>query len=270
MIDDNLITSLQNPKIKQVIKLRQRRERNKTELYLIEGYREIKKSSYKNFPLEMLFYCTEWFLGENEQALIDFFRSQGVKLYACSKQVFQKLSYRDRPDGLLGVAKQFSLSLDNLLDEVDKVSVILVAEALEKPGNLGTILRCCDAVGVDGLIICDPCTDIFNPNVVRASTGCLFSVSLAQSNKENCFRWLKDRNINIVAVTPQATATYFQSDLTQPSAFIMGTEQYGLSEFWLEHCDQQVSIPMHGQADSLNVAMATTVILFESQRQRFQ
>jgi TrmH family RNA methyltransferase len=145
---------------------------------------------------------------------------------------------------------------------------LLVVEAIEKPGNLGTILRSADAAGCDAVIVCDPVTDIFNPNVVRASTGVLFSVPLVVEESTNVAAWLKQKAIRTIATTPAAESLYTDADLRGPLAIIMGSEQYGLSDFWLKHADKPVRIPMAGQADSLNVAMATIITLFEAVRQR--
>ena len=144
----------------------------------------------------------------------------------------------------------------------------LVVEAIEKPGNLGTILRSADAAGCDAVIVCDPVTDIFNPNVVRASTGVLFSVPLVVEESTRVQAWLREKKIRTVATTPAAEKIYSDADLRGPLAVVMGSEQYGLSQFWLENCDLPVRIPMAGQADSLNVAMATIITLFEAVRQR--
>jgi TrmH family RNA methyltransferase len=146
--------------------------------------------------------------------------------------------------------------------------VVLVAEAIEKPGNLGTMLRSADATGVTALVVCDPCTDPFNPNVVRASTGALFTVPLAEASPEQTLAWLRENRIRILAATPHASQRYTDADLTGPIAIVVGSEQYGLSRHWLAACDQPVRIPMLGVADSLNVATATALLLYETVRQR--
>jgi TrmH family RNA methyltransferase len=144
----------------------------------------------------------------------------------------------------------------------------LVVEAIEKPGNLGTLLRGADAAGCAGVIVCDPVTDLFNPNVVRASTGVIFSVPCVVAEKERALEWLRGKGVRIVATTPAADTLYTDADLRGPLAVVMGGEQYGLSEFWLKNADLPVRIPMAGQADSLNVAMAAIITLFEAVRQR--
>lgn len=264
------ITSLQNGKIKNALRLRERRVRDASALFLIEGYREIKRFIESGGIALEFFFSPDLFLGSNEAALIDAIERQGAHLYSCSKAVFQKLSYRDRPDGLLAIAPQKKLNLSSLekILPQDEPPFLVVAEAIEKPGNLGTILRSSDASGVHALIVCDPCTDIFNPNVVRASVGTLFTVPVIEARGEETVAWLKAQNIQIVAATPHAKREFTEVDLTCPTAIAVGTEQLGLSEQWMEKADIQVKIPMRGVADSLNVAMATTLLLYEVLRQR--
>lgn len=264
------LSSLQNPRVKQVLHLREKKERDQTGLFLIEGYREILRATDAGHPIETLFICTDLFLGTNETALIQRIRSKGAQIIECTDKVFQKISYRDRPDGLLAIAPQKRLHLKDLdkLFKKDKAPLLVVAEAIEKPGNLGTILRSSDAVGVDGLIVCDRCTDIYNPNVVRASVGTLFTVPTVEASGEETLKWLKAHGVSILAATPHAEYEFTDVDLTKPVAIAVGTEQLGLSERWMKQADLQVRIPMNGVADSLNVAMATTLMLYEAHRQR--
>lgn len=257
------ITSTQNPRIKQAIALRDRHEREKFQHFLIEGYRELLRAIDAGWVVETLFICPELFLGENETQLIDRAYSKGAQILRCSDKVFNKISYRDRPDGLLAIAPQKHHSLDHL-----KGNFFIVAEAIEKPGNLGTILRSADAVGIDGLIVCDRCTDIYNPNVIRASVGTLFTVPVVETEGKIAIEWLKDHNITLLAATPHATKVFTDVDMTLPLAIAVGTEQLGLSDLWMQQASLQVRIPMHGIADSLNVAMATTLLLYEAKRQR--
>lgn len=266
----NTLTSLQNPQVKQLVRLRDRTEREETDLFLIEGYRELLRAADAGFPIQKLYICPELFLGTNEHSLIDKIKRKNAQIITCSEPVLRKISYRDRPDGLVGVAPQRHLTLTDL-DKVIKdknAPFLVVAEAIEKPGNLGTILRSSDAVGLDGLIVCDRCTDIHNPNVVRASVGTLFTVPVAETKGQETLDWLKARKIGIVAATPSAAKEFTEVDLTGPIAIAVGTEQLGLSKLWMEQADIQVRIPMLGVADSLNVAMATTLLLYEAQRQR--
>jgi TrmH family RNA methyltransferase len=260
------ITSLQNPRLKELVRLRDRRPRDEARVFLVEGYREIRRALEKRVPLRELYFAPDWFLGENEAALIEQARAAGAQLFELSKEAFAKVAYRERPDGLLAVAPQWKRELADLT--LPAVPFLLVVEAIEKPGNLGTILRSADAAGCHAVIVCDPVTDLFNPNVVRASTGVLFSVPCVVGESAAVHAWLRAKGIRTVATTPAATALYSDVDLRGPLAVVMGSEQYGLSEFWLQQADQPVRIPMAGQADSLNVAMATIITLFEAVRQR--
>jgi TrmH family RNA methyltransferase len=268
------ISSLQNPRIKQLVKLRDRRPRDEAGVFLVEGYRQIRRALDKGVPLSELYLCPEWYPGEqaNEPALIADAQAAGAKVFQLTKDAFAKVAYRERPDGLLAVAPQWKKSLadlDALLAAApDREPFLLVVEAIEKPGNLGTILRSADAAGTDALIVCDPVTDLFNPNVVRASTGVLFSVPVIIAGGEEVREWLRARGVRAVATTPAATALHTATDLRGPLAIVMGSEQYGLSDYWLREADARVRIPMAGQADSLNVAMATIITLFEAVRQR--
>jgi TrmH family RNA methyltransferase len=274
------ITSLQNPRLKQLVKLRDRRPRDEAGEFLIEGYREVKRALAAGVRPRELYCGPDWFLGTNEPALIEEAQSAGAQVFELSKEAFAKVSYRDRPDGLLAVARQWHRTLKNLdiagLAEAGpgsptpatKPPLLLVVEAIEKPGNLGTLLRGADAAGVDAVVVCDPITDIFNPNVVRSSTGVLFSMPVIVAESGEVRSWLRTRGIRAVATTPAAPALYTDTDLRGPLAIIMGSEQYGLSEFWLKESDLLVRIPMAGQADSLNVAMAAIITLFEAGRQR--
>lgn len=260
------ITSLQNPRVKQLVKLRERRDRDDAGLFLIEGYREVRRALEKGVHPREFYYSPDWFLGENEPALIEQAKQAGAQLFELSKEAFAKVAYRERPDGLLAVAAQWKHGLDDL--KLGTPPFLLVAEAIEKPGNLGTILRSADAAGCDAVIVCDPVTDVFNPNVVRASTGVLFSVPIVVADSATVHAWLKEKGIRTAATTPHTENIYTSTDLRGALAIVMGSEQYGLSEFWIKGADVLVRIPMAGQADSLNVAMATIITLFEAVRQR--
>ncbi len=267
-MDAELITSLQNPRVKQLVKLRDRRPRDAAGVFMVEGYRQIRRALDKGFKPTEFYYSPAWFLGDqaNEPALLAEAAAGGARLFELTKDAFAKVAYRERPDGLIAILPQWRKTFDEL--PLSPTPFLLVVEAIEKPGNLGTILRSADAAGVDGLIVCDPVTDLFNPNVVRASTGVLFSVPVVIAESAAVRAWLKDRGIRSVATTPAATESYTDSDLTGPLAIVMGSEQYGLSDDWLHEADHCVRIPMAGQADSLNVAMATIITLFEAMRQR--
>ena len=275
------ITSLQNPRVKQLVRLRDRRPRDEAGVFLIEGYRELRRALDKGIRPAELYVAPDWFLGANEPALIAQAEAAGAQVFELTKDAFAKVAYRERPDGLLAVAPQWRRTLGDLATllagsgenepgaaGLATVPFLLVVEAIEKPGNLGTILRSADAAGCQAVIVCDPVTDLFNPNVVRASTGVLFSVPVVVEESAVVRTWLRAQGIRAVATTPAAAALYTGTDLRGPLALVMGSEQYGLSDFWLRESDAQVRIPMAGQADSLNVAMAAIITLFEAVRQR--
>jgi TrmH family RNA methyltransferase len=262
----NPITSPDNPKVKAALRLQDRRDREKSQTFLIEGYRETLRAIEGEQPLSQLFVCEELFLGSNEAALIASAQAQGADIFTVPEKIFRKLSYRDRPDGILAVAPQRHLSLKDL--PLRSPRLLLVAESIEKPGNLGTILRSCDAAGVDACILADRTTDLHNPNVVRASVGTLFTLPVIEADAEETFSFLKREKIAIVAATPHAILPYTEADLRGDIAIVVGTEQLGLSPRWMEGADLKVKIPMRGKADSLNVATATTLLLFEALRQR--
>src|SRR5579872_3211345 len=236
---DAMITSLQNPKVKEVVKLRDRRSRDESGLFLIEGYRELKRAVDAGRGAETIFYCPELFLGTNEQDLIT--KCKAALHLQCTKEVFAKISYRDRPDGLLAVSRQVHLSLADL--KLKKNPFLLIAESIEKPGNLGTILRSCDAAGVDAVIVCDPTTDIHNPNVVRSSVGTLFTLPVIEADGDETLHFLKTHKIAIAAATPHAKKEYTHADFSIPLAIAVGTEQYGLSDVWMKQADLNVKIP---------------------------
>ena len=261
-----LITSLQNPRIKALVRMRKRRERDQTKRFLIEGYRELRRAVDRQVTIETLFVCEELFLGTNEPRLIAEAAANGAEVVEVSAEPFSKISYRDRPEGLLAIAEQFDTDLESIATKADPL--VLVVESIEKPGNLGTMLRTADAAGVDAVIVADPTTDPFNPNVVRASLGCLFTVPLAVSSTERALEWLNASQIRTVATTPDTSTLHWEADLVGSVAIIVGSEQYGLSREWLDGADARVRIPMGGEADSLNAAMAAGVVLFEAVRQR--
>lgn len=260
------LSSPANPRIRAVARLRQRSHRDEADRMLIEGYREIRRAiDNRHFPRE-LYVCRELFLGANEEQIVADCRAAGTEIIDCSPRAFEKIAYRDRPEGLLAVAPQLHLTLDDI-PPADR-PLIVVAEAIEKPGNLGTILRSADAAGVHAVIVCDRCTDINNPNVVRASIGTLFSVPVIETTSPAALQWLASRNIRTLAASPHADRLYTEVDMTTGTAIVVGAEQYGLSESWMQNSGVQVRIPMLGQADSLNVASATTILLYEAVRQR--
>ncbi len=260
------ITSLTNPKVKRVVKLRKRAQRDEEGVLLIEGYRELKRALDNDHRPSALFYCPELFQGGHESELIERCRAVGAEVWSCNESVFRKMAYRDRPEGLLALASQIRLSLNDLA--LPDAPLLLIAEHIEKPGNLGTMLRSADAAGVHAVIVCDRCTDINNPNVVRASIGTLFATPVVDATSEDTAAWLQERSVQVVAATPHTDHHYTDIDYTRGTAILVGAEQFGLSDFWMRNAQTQVRIPMMGQCDSLNVAAAATILLYEAVRQR--
>lgn len=260
------IESPANPRVKETLALRERRSREETGRFLIEGFRELSRAVESGVVIDELFFCPEFFLGSSEGALIE----KAKRSFECSKRVFEKLSYRDRPDGLLGVATIRRKGLSELKAAIKAASCpfFLVAEGLEKPGNLGTLLRAADSAGVSGVVVCDQCTDLYNPNTVRASVGTLFTVPVFEADSSEARALFKLEGVKIVAATPEAKRVYTEELLTEPLVIAVGTEQLGLSDEWMREADIQLRIPQRGRADSLNVAMATTLLLYEVVRQR--
>jgi len=260
------ITSIHNPRVKALVKLKKRSERDEQGVFLTEGYRPITRALAAGFHFEELYYCPEWFLGTNEQKILEDAERAGTTLTRLGRDAFTKIAYRERPEGLIAIGKQWHTTLDQL--KLSKDPFLIVVEAIEKPGNLGTILRSADATGAEAVIVCDAVTDLFNPNVVRASTGVLFTTPTIITDSQTAINFLKEHGIQSLAATPAAEKLYTDVDLTQPVAIVMGSEQFGLTDQWIDNCDLPVRLPMAGIADSLNVSAATVAIAYEVVRQR--
>jgi TrmH family RNA methyltransferase len=264
------INSGSNLLVKEVVKLQlKKRNRDESGLFVIEGFRENSRALESGVKLKKLLYSPDWFLKDSNEELIEKVRDSGAELVEVSKGVFTKLSYRDRPDGFIAIAEQIDTDLAKI--KVKDDDIFLIVEQIEKPGNLGTLLRGCDATGIAGLIVCDPVTDIFNPNVVRASTGALFSVPVAVCRtSDEAILWLKDKKIRSFATTPHTENIYWDINFKTggPIAIIARAEQYGLTEKWLKDSDELVKLPMLGSADSLNIAVSSIVCVYEALRQR--
>jgi TrmH family RNA methyltransferase len=253
------ITSLQNPRIKLVVKLRERRAREEEGLMLVEGVYEIETALQSGLtPLTI--YTSPEVAGDRK---ITFSNMECVTV---SPQVFAKISYRDNPDGWLAVFPILRHTLEELALPAEPL--VVIAEAVEKPGNLGAILRTADAAGIDALLVCDPRVDISNPNVVRASRGTVFTVPVVQASNQQALDWLRQNKIKVLAATPGAKRIFSEVDLRESAAIAVGTEDEGLSDFWLSHADEKVLIPMRGKVNSLNVAASVAIIAYEAVRQR--
>lgn len=256
------ITSTQNPKVKSLLALEKPRERRKQQLFVIEGRKEIGLALEAGYKIGNVFFCDEIIsLTEVSKLFKD-----DMLLIPVSKDVFEKLAVRENSGGLIAVAEQKVHTLDQL--KLSKNPLVLVLESVEKPGNLGAILRTADASGVDAVIICEPQTDFYNPNVIRSSIGCIFTKQVAAATSEETIDWLKKNQISIYCTYLKASKAYHLTDYTKPSAIDMGTEATGLSGIWVKNSDANIIIPMQGKIDSMNVSTAAAVIVFEAKRQR--
>ena len=259
------ITSAQNPFIKSLVLLQEKaKARKQSGQFLIEGIREIELAIKGNYQLETLLFVPE-FMGETEvQKLTG--KISSPDLIEISKEVYQKLAYRDTTEGIIAVAKTKSHSLTEL--QLPENPLLLIMESIEKPGNIGAMLRTCDAAKVDAVLIADAKTDLYNPNMVRSSVGCLFTNQIAVGTTDEIIQFLHKNNINFYSATLQNSTSYHTQDFTKPTALVVGTEATGLSKAWREEATQNIIIPMQGEIDSMNVSVAAAVLIFEAKRQR--
>ncbi|MGN0834068.1 MAG: TrmH family RNA methyltransferase [Kiritimatiellia bacterium] len=261
------ITSPSNPKLKHVVRLRNCATREESGEMIVEGYRECRRALDSGYRPRALFHCPDFYLKhENEPAIVAECARAGAEVYTCSRRCFEKIAYKERPDGLLMVGPHVSVRLADL--RLPEHALVIVTEAIEKPGNLGTILRSADAANVAAVIVCDRTTDIHNPNVVRASTGTMFSVPIVEATSDEALAFLQAHGFRILAATPHAEQLHFEVDLTGNVAIALGAEQYGLTAKWMDGAALRVRIPMLGTADSLNVSAAATILVYEAVRQR--
>ncbi len=250
---------MQNPRVKYIVKLREdKKQRKQDGLMLVEGFDEINLALSAGHKPQTLLTAPELVTRQ-----IDFSAAENITV---NRAVFEKISYRDNPDGWLAVFPTPKVSLENL--KLTSSPLLIVTESVEKPGNLGAILRTADAAHADGLIVSDPRTDIYNPNVVRASRGTLFTVPTVEASNANALSFLRRNGIMILAATPQAVSLYTAQNLRGSLAVAVGTEDQGLTDFWLKEADIQVKIPMLGKVNSLNVSIAAALIVYEAVRQR--
>jgi len=258
------IFSTQNSYIKQLVQLKDKsRERKKTGLFLIEGEREIGLASKGNYGIETILYVPELI----SKSQVEILNSKQQNTIQINKEVYQKLAYRDTTEGIIAVAKSKSHELSSLQFHTKK-PLVLVAEAPEKPGNIGALLRTADAANVDAVIIANPKTDLYNPNIIRSSVGCIFTNPIATGTTSDIIAFLKENNIAIYCAALQASVNYHTQDFTKASALVVGTEATGLSNDWLQQSHQNIIIPMHGEIDSMNVSVAAGILIFEAKRQR--
>ncbi|TYA53860.1 TrmH family RNA methyltransferase [Formosa maritima] len=258
------ITSSQNTYIKELFQLKEKsRDRKKSGLFLIEGAREISLAIKGGYTINTLLFYPDLF----SEVQVNSLTTSQQNTIEISKDVFQKLAHRETTEGVIAVAKAKEFSLKTLTFNTEN-PLILVAEAPEKPGNIGALLRTSDAANVDAVIIANPKTDLYNPNIIRSSVGCVFTNQIATGSTSDIIQFLKENNISIYCAELQASKDYHTQDYTKPTAFVVGTEATGLSEEWLENSLQNIIIPMQGEIDSMNVSVAAGILIFEAKRQR--
>ena len=257
------ITSTQNPKIKFLQVLQQKSsERRKAGLFVVEGRRELMHCIEQGFQIDTVFWCPAVEVGTEPMPAIP----QGVRQFEVSKEVYEKVAYRGSTEGIVAEVMVKPLSLSSL--KLPENPLVVVVEKVEKPGNLGAILRSADAAGVDAVIVCDPLTDLYNPNLIRSSVGGIFSVPCVACNSTECIEFLKQRGIQILTAQLQDSQLYYDTDMRQATAIVMGTEATGLTDQWRLAADAHIRIPMLGRIDSLNVSVSAAILMYEAVRQR--
>lgn len=260
-----MITSLQNSTIKNIVKIyKSSRERREQQLFVIEGARELSLALQSNYIISSVYVCRDMF---SKSKYLDVLNSLSENIiFDISPSVFEKIAYRENSDGIVALAKPKQHGLDDL--KISANPFIIILESVEKPGNLGAVLRTADAAAVDAVIICDNQTDLYNPNVIRSGVGGLFTLQTTICSSQEALEWLNTNNINVYAAELNGAKPYHTVDYTTPSAIVMGTEAEGLTSYWINNAKERIKIPMRGMIDSLNVSVSTAVITFEAMRQR--
>jgi TrmH family RNA methyltransferase len=259
------ISSAKNEKIKDLIKFRNKNGKFSENQILIEGSRELERALAVNINFLETYFCTELIDKDQKELLADV-TANSEKLFQVDKFVFEKIAYKNNPFGIIVKAEFIPSKLEDI--EITDNLLILVAESIEKPGNLGALMRTADGAGIDTIILTNKITDYRNPNVIRASTGTIFSKNIVEAGSEKVISFLKKNNINIIAADPYADKIYYDIDMTKKTAIVVGSEAFGLSDDFKNSADTLVKIPMKGYADSLNVNQAATIVLYEVVRQR--
>ena len=271
------ITSLQNPKIKQLLLLQQKSsERRKTGLFVVEGQQELQHCVDAGYEVDTVFWCPELYPAvlcpavlppDSHSVLPPESRAAAAgRCFRVSADVYAKVAYRGTTEGVIAEVRTKSLRLVDL--QLGDSPLIVVLESVEKPGNLGAILRSADASGVDAVVVCDPLTDLYNPNLIRSSVGAAFTVPCVACSSEDCIAFLKQRGIKILTAQLQDSHLYYDTDMTCGTAIVMGTEHDGLTDQWRQAADAHIRIPMLGRIDSLNVSVSAAILMFEAVRQR--
>ena len=252
------ITSAQNPKIKHLLLLQQKSQQRRSEgLFVVEGRRELEHCLRAGYELDSLFVCPELSLTVPEVPISPFI---------LPRSLYEKVAYRGSTEGIIAIVRERRLTLADL--QLPPSSLIVVLESVEKPGNLGAVLRSADAAGATAVIVCDPLTDLYNPNLIRSSIGAIFTVPTIACSSEECIAFLKEQGISILTAQLQDSLPYYDTDMTGPTAIVMGTESTGLTTQWRQAADAHIRIPMLGRLDSLNVSVSAAILLFEAVRQR--
>lgn len=254
------VSSLQNPMVKRVCALQQKAsERKREKVFVVEGRREVGQCVAAGFEIETLFLCPP----------LAHAAPEGLSPHACievAPAVYAKMAYRGSTEGVLAVVREKTLVPDDLPHT--EAPLYIVLESVEKPGNLGAVLRSADAAGADAVFVCDPLCDLGNPNLIRSSIGARFTVPLVSCTSAECIAFLKGRGVSILTAQLQDSKLYYSTDMLGPTAIVMGTESVGLTQQWREAADAHIRIPMLGRLDSLNVSVSAAVLLFEAVRQR--
>lgn len=261
-----LITSVHNQRVKDATKLRERRQREKQERTLIDGGREIERAFAAGIELLEVYLC-EGFCHETQfKLLVEKLEAAGVTVLGCTPEVFAKVAFGDRADGIVAVAATPQTTLSNL--KLTEPATVAVLVGLEKPGNVGAVLRSADAAGVSAVIVADGRTDVFNPNAIRASLGTIFAVPVCEATSQETLAWLRERKFRIFAARVDGAVNYTAANYRGNSAIVLGSEAEGLSPAWSSNDIQAIKLPMHGIADSLNVSASAAVLFYETLRQR--
>lgn len=260
------ISSFQNPKIKKLLQLQQKSsERRKEGLFVVEGQRELMHCVNAGMVIDSIFYCPEIIGAHSYNDAIGSF-PENARCFEVTHDVYEKIAYRGSTEGIVAEIRTKRLSLNDL--KLKSNPLIVVLESVEKPGNLGAILRSADAAGVDAVIVCDPLTDLYNPNLIRSSIGAIFTVPCIACSTDECIAFLKQHGITILTAQLQDSHLYYDTDMRRGTAIIMGTEATGLTPAWRKAADAHIRIPMLGKLDSLNVSVSAAILMYEAVRQR--
>ncbi len=258
------ITSAQNPKIKTLLNLQEKSKTRRQEgLFVTEGKRELLHCLEAGYKPHTIFVCQEIMQEGDLEQIASYCACNFIDI---PRNLYEKVAYRGSTEGVIAEMHCKDMTLESL--DIKENPLIVVLESVEKPGNLGAVLRSADAAGADAVIVCDPLTDMYNPNLIRSSIGALFTVPVATASSEETIRWLKDKGIRIYTAQLQDSEWYYDTDMRKGTAIIMGTEAKGLTEIWREAADAHIKIPMLGRLDSLNVSVSAAILMFEAVRQR--